>query len=152
MTCPLCDQAALARAGRHDRFIAELSETFMLLSDRQGCRGWTVLVLKEHAEHLADLPAQRQARVFADVVRSAAAIRSVFATSGTGGGPSRINYECLGNQVAHVHWHLIPRHRDDPDPSNAIWGWSEDRLSGTITGDEQRELIEAIAVALADVA
>lgn len=36
-------------------------------------------------------------------------------------GPIRINYECLGNVVAHVHWHLIPRRASDPDPGATVW-------------------------------
>lgn len=138
----------MARAGEHPRLIAELDESFALLSERQGCKGWTVLVLKEHAEHLAELPMLRQARVFAEVARAAAAVRSVFASSGRGGGPPRINYECLGNQAAHVHWHVIPRHADDPDPGNAIWGWSAERLAGSVSEAQQRELVRALSNAL----
>jgi diadenosine tetraphosphate (Ap4A) HIT family hydrolase len=27
----------------------------------------------------------------------------------------------LGNQIAHIHWHLIPRPADDPAPREAVW-------------------------------
>lgn len=148
MSCPLCAQVELASAGKHDRLIAELDETFVFLSERQGCHGWSVLVLKEHAEHLAELSIDRQQRVFADVARVAGAIRSVFATSGAGSGPPRINYECLGNQAAHVHWHVIPRHADDPDPRNAIWGWDAKVLAGNMNEQRANELARAIALAL----
>jgi diadenosine tetraphosphate (Ap4A) HIT family hydrolase len=33
--------------------------------------------------------------------------------------PEKINLASLGNQVPHVHWHIIPRFTDDahfPDP------------------------------------
>lgn len=148
MSCPLCAQVELARAGKHSRLIAELDETFAIASERQGCRGWSVLVLKEHAEHLAELSIDRQRRIFADVARVAGAIRSVFSTTGAGGGPPRINYECLGNQAAHVHWHVIPRHAADPDPRNAIWGWSAEALAGTMNEQQVRELAREIALAL----
>lgn len=140
MSCPLCAQAEQARTGQHQRLIAELDETFALLSERQGLWGWCVLVLKEHTEHLGQLSIERQRRIFGDVARVAGAIRAEFATSGAGGGPVRINYECLGNQAAHVHWHVIPRHADDPDPRNAIWGWSEERLRGDKSAAEIAEL------------
>ena len=32
-----------------------------------------------------------------------------------------MNYELLGNQIAHIHWHLIPRSADDPAPREAVW-------------------------------
>lgn len=145
MNCPLCAQTELARAGRHERLIGELDETFALLSERQGLWGWCVLVLREHAEHLGELSIERQKRIFGDVARVAGAIRSEFATTGAGGGPVRINYECLGNQAAHVHWHVIPRHADDPDPRNAIWGWSEERLRGDRSATEVAELVKRLS-------
>jgi diadenosine tetraphosphate (Ap4A) HIT family hydrolase len=35
--------------------------------------------------------------------------------------PDKINLASLGNVVAHVHWHVIPRYDDDPEPRNPIW-------------------------------
>lgn len=142
MPCPICESISRIRAGQHARFLAELSETFAVLGDNQGTKGWCVLLLKEHVEHLAELPLARQARVFEDVARVAAAQRRVF-------GPVRINYECLGNQVAHVHWHVIPRHADDPDPRNPVWGWSKDALEGHLQQDEEARLIRDLVIALA---
>lgn len=85
-----------------------------MLSDAQGYAGWSVLLLKTHEEHLDRLPPERQQRLAADLARVAAAVRAVFA-------PRRINYECLGNVQPHVHWHVIPRHADDPQPDAAVW-------------------------------
>jgi diadenosine tetraphosphate (Ap4A) HIT family hydrolase len=35
--------------------------------------------------------------------------------------PDKINLASLGNQVAHVHWHVIPRFRDDAHFPDPIW-------------------------------
>jgi diadenosine tetraphosphate (Ap4A) HIT family hydrolase len=32
-----------------------------------------------------------------------------------------MNYELLGNQVPHLHWHLFPRYADDPDRLKPVW-------------------------------
>jgi diadenosine tetraphosphate (Ap4A) HIT family hydrolase len=32
-----------------------------------------------------------------------------------------MNYELLGNAIAHIHWHLIPRRADDPAPRSPVW-------------------------------
>jgi diadenosine tetraphosphate (Ap4A) HIT family hydrolase len=86
-----------------------------VLADDQRYAGWCVLVLKEHEERLDALPVERQGRIFLDVARIGKAMAAAFS-------PDRLNFECLGNQVAHVHWHVIPRYRAwDPDPGNTVW-------------------------------
>ncbi|MBL8963670.1 MAG: HIT family protein [Phycisphaeraceae bacterium] len=139
MPCPLCETLARVRNGvATAAVVADLDLTVVLLGENQGCPGWCVAVLKEHVEHLAHMPIVRQAAVFAEVARTAAAIRSVF-------GPVRINYECLGNQVAHVHWHVIPRHADDPQPSQPVWGWPSERLRGDMDPAARADLADRIA-------
>lgn len=146
--CEICGRLAEIRSGRHPWLIAELGETYAVLGDNQGCRGWCVLLVKEHVEHLAELTRERQGRVFDDVARVAGAIRAVFPASGRGGGPPRINYECLGNVAAHVHWHVIPRHGDDPAPAGPVWGWGEERLRGSLEQGERLRLVGELRRAL----
>ncbi len=33
----------------------------------------------------------------------------------------KINYELLGNQLPHIHWHVIPRLGGDPAPLEPVW-------------------------------
>jgi diadenosine tetraphosphate (Ap4A) HIT family hydrolase len=33
----------------------------------------------------------------------------------------KMNYELLGNQLPHIHWHLIPRLAQDPAPLEPVW-------------------------------
>lgn len=139
MNCPLCDTLAAVRRGvGPSPVVADLVHTVVMLGENQGCPGWCVAVLKDHAEHLADLPVEIQSAVFGEVARTATAIRSVL-------GPVRINYECLGNQVAHVHWHIIPRHADDPEPTRPVWGWSAERLRGEMDPGARTRLAERIS-------
>ena len=35
--------------------------------------------------------------------------------------PLKLNYELLGNDCRHIHWHIVPRYGTDPEPSHAIW-------------------------------
>ena len=117
MDCPACRRVALARSRESGPlFIGELDETVVFLHEHQRYEGWCVLFLKEHAEHLSDLSIERQTRIFAEVAGVAAAVREVVR-------PRRINYECLGNRLAHVHWHVIPRYAPpiDPDPRETVW-------------------------------
>jgi diadenosine tetraphosphate (Ap4A) HIT family hydrolase len=97
-----------------DHRIADLGVTVAYLHDDQFFPGWVVLALKRHATELFDLGADERARMMDEVARVAAAQQAVFA-------PRKINYECLGNQIAHIHWHLIPRGPDDPAPRVPAW-------------------------------
>jgi diadenosine tetraphosphate (Ap4A) HIT family hydrolase len=109
-SCPFC-------AGTHpaaDHRIADLGVTDAYLHDDQFFPGWVVLRLKRHATELFELSADERHRMVDEVARVAAAQRVLFA-------PRKINYECLGNQIAHVHWHVIPRLDGDPAPRDAVW-------------------------------
>jgi len=139
--CPLCARIEACTGRTDPSLIVQLLESYVVLGDNQGCEGWCVLILGHHAEHLADVDPARQARVWHDVSRVASAIRAVFPDTGKDGCPPRINYECLGNLVPHIHWHVIPRHVDDPDPTKPVWGWPEAQLKGTMTDAERAELI-----------
>lgn len=139
--CPLCSAVPRCSDGTHTAVIAELAEAYCILGENQGCAGWCVLVLKDHAEHLAELPISRQEALWRDVARVAAAQRKVF-------GPVRINYECLGNVVPHIHWHVIPRHADDPEPKAPVWGWTPERLKGAASPEERALLIKRLREAL----
>ena len=35
--------------------------------------------------------------------------------------PYKLNYECLGNQVHHLHWHVFPRQLDEPQFAKPVW-------------------------------
>jgi diadenosine tetraphosphate (Ap4A) HIT family hydrolase len=35
--------------------------------------------------------------------------------------PRKLNYELLGNTVPHLHWHVLPRYADDPNPLRPVW-------------------------------
>jgi diadenosine tetraphosphate (Ap4A) HIT family hydrolase len=97
-----------------DHWIADLGTTAAYLHDDQFFPGWVVLKLKRHATELFELAPEERARMMDEVARVAAAQHALFA-------PRKINYECLGNQIAHIHWHVVPRLVDDPAPREALW-------------------------------
>lgn len=136
MTCPACQRIAAIRDGTNPSFIAELSDSFAVLHDHQPYEGWCVLLLKGHHEHLHLLPIDRQRRLAEDIARTAAAIAAACS-------PRRINYECLGNQLAHIHWHVIPRYEPprDPDPASAVWVRPAAELSRGVSEETRRDTI-----------
>jgi diadenosine tetraphosphate (Ap4A) HIT family hydrolase len=140
MPCPFCELIPALRAGNDD-YIAELDESFVILAHDQFYAGYSILVMKEHQEQLAQLPAERQARLWNDVRRVADAIRRVM-------NPPRINYECLGNMVNHIHWHIVPRYKDDPRKHEPIWLRPEAERRGSMSAERRIEIAAQLAAAL----
>ena len=78
MNCPICDQINATRIYRNPNYVAELQESFVVLADDQYYEGYCILLLKDHEEHLIQLPGERQLRLFNDVMQVARAIQQVF--------------------------------------------------------------------------
>jgi diadenosine tetraphosphate (Ap4A) HIT family hydrolase len=141
MDSPFRFQLELARQGKHPMHIADLKRTVVFLSDNQGFPGWCVLIYKTPVLHLSDLSLDEQMGLFREVALVAAAIRARFS-------PVRINYECLCNQVHHLHWHVIPRYGSDPDPTKPVWGFPEATLRGSATPESIQQSIISLRAAL----
>src|SRR5438105_3512 len=110
MTCKACSGAWPAK----DHHIADLTMTVPYLHDDQFFPGWTVLVLKRHATELFHLTREERSRLCDDITEVAQTLAVVFDAV-------KINYELLGNQIPHIHWHIIPRRADDPALSEPVW-------------------------------
>jgi diadenosine tetraphosphate (Ap4A) HIT family hydrolase len=141
MSCSACTRIAAIGAGKNPDFVATLSESHVTLADEQAYRGYCLLLLKDHCEHVDQLPLERQTRLWEDVVRVAAALRAEL-------DPLRLNYACLGNYVTHVHWHVIPRYTDDPEPQHPIWVRPASERLVALPGPERQRLIAALRRAL----
>jgi diadenosine tetraphosphate (Ap4A) HIT family hydrolase len=62
--------------------------------------------------------------------------------------PDKINIASLGNMVAHLHWHVIPRFADDPHFPQPIWGVRQRPGTAMRRGAEPAELALALATEL----
>ena len=108
--CPACAGQIATPAQK----IAELGSSVVYLADDQFFAGWCLVVLKRHATELWQLAPAERAALMDEVTRVAQALAVVFDAV-------KMNYELLGNQVAHIHWHLVPRRADDPSPRMPAW-------------------------------
>lgn len=76
--------------------------------------GFCRVILNRHVAEFSELP-QEQARRLLDVVLAVErTLRAVVK-------PDKINLASLGNVVPHLHWHVIPRWRDDSHFPAPIW-------------------------------
>jgi diadenosine tetraphosphate (Ap4A) HIT family hydrolase len=103
-------------------FIAEMPHSVAFVLPDQTYRGRTVVWLKEHFDDPVDLPTGLRNALMNEVMFVAEALRRVLR-------PNRLNYTCFGNAVPHVHWHIVPRFKDDPDWGKAPWRENERSLA-----------------------
>jgi diadenosine tetraphosphate (Ap4A) HIT family hydrolase len=141
MDCFACNRIEQIRRGENPHFITELSESYVVLADEQAYPGWCILLLKDHHEHLAGLSRERQAKLWEDVAKVADALTRQLK-------PVRINYENLGNQLHHIHWHVIPRYADDPDPKMPVWVRPQQERNIMLTPKEEAALVARLRRAL----
>jgi diadenosine tetraphosphate (Ap4A) HIT family hydrolase len=69
--------------------------------------------------------------------------------------PLKINLASLGNQVPHLHWHVIPRYEDDAFFPSTAWSARIRETPTTVIAQRQKraaELPKAIRAAIAGLA
>ncbi len=108
--CKACQRAWPPASHR----IGDCGLTTAYLFEDQFFPGWTVLVLKEHATEPFHLTPADQGRLMTEVSAVAQVLAQHYRAR-------KMNYELLGNQLPHIHWHLIPRRAEDPAPLEPVW-------------------------------
>jgi diadenosine tetraphosphate (Ap4A) HIT family hydrolase len=112
--CPFCLKLADLDAVPEAELVWRFPHGAALLGPWQYYAGYCILASRKHATELSGL-AEAERRAYLDeMCLLARAIEECFH-------PRKLNYELLGNQVAHLHWHLFPRSADDPDATRPVW-------------------------------
>lgn len=144
MACLACDRIEKISEQRNEFFVAELKESFAVAADDQRYTGHTILLLKHHAEHLHRLERETRSLLFQDVILVGDALAEAFR-------PIRINYECLGNSMPHIHWHVIPRYEWDPQPTHPIWVRPKGERAVGVTGSDLKAIVSKLRSRLAKI-
>lgn len=103
--------------------------------------GFCRVVWNRHVKELSDLSAADQRHLFNVLLATETAVRVVVQ-------PDKINLASFGNMVPHLHWHVIPRWRDDSHFPGAIWAAPQRPMparSPADSADLTRELKQALA-------
>jgi diadenosine tetraphosphate (Ap4A) HIT family hydrolase len=107
MVCELCNPAA-QQVLWHDSFCR------IVLADEPGYPGFCRVIVERHVGEMTDLTPDERTRLMNAVFATEAALRELLA-------PDKINLASLGNAVPHLHWHVIPRYRDDRHFPRPVW-------------------------------
>lgn len=79
--------------------------------------GFCRVILNQHIKEMSDLSNKDRERLMATVFAVEQVLRDVLQ-------PEKMNLASLGNMTPHLHWHVIPRYKEDRNFPNPIWGSS----------------------------
>lgn len=111
--CPLCPPRA--KYTEFIYFVRKLAVSSLYLSRNQAYQKTCSLIYDMQDAVSISVLTSEQWRNFADdLQRAEQAIQHVFK-------PDHLNIEGLGNSVPHLHFHIVPRYRSDPQWGRPIW-------------------------------
>ena len=112
--CLVCERIELIKKNQNKFFVKELTSGYVVLGDYQYYNGYTLLLSKTHTDELHKLTPKNRSQFLEDMALTAEAVYKAFQ-------PNKLNYELLGNSDSHLHWHIFPRYKDDPQADRPIW-------------------------------
>ncbi len=84
--------------------VIEFETSVLYLMRNQAYPGRCILVLREHKSELSELDGETLTVFAAELARAAGVLKKQF-------GADKINYAVYGDEVPHLHFHLVPKRR-----------------------------------------
>jgi len=106
-SCPLCHPENETVLWQDDR-------CRVILVDDADYPGFCRVIWGGHVREMTDLTEPERAHLMAVVFATEEILREMLQ-------PAKINLASLGNQVPHLHWHVIPRFTDDAHFPDPVW-------------------------------
>jgi diadenosine tetraphosphate (Ap4A) HIT family hydrolase len=112
--CPFCVKLGRLAACPDWEAVWPFPHSVALLGPWQFYHGYCILVSRQHARELSGLADAVRRAYLDEMCLLARALELAFR-------PAKLNYELLGNQVPHLHWHLFPRQAGDLEALRPVW-------------------------------
>jgi diadenosine tetraphosphate (Ap4A) HIT family hydrolase len=127
----------------HWELVARLAASSWYLPHNQTYRGHGVLVFDpRHVTRLDELTAAEWRTCAED-------LRRVVATIGAVCKPDHFNVESLGNLMPHLHWHVVPRYKNDGRWGQPIWAPDvRSQPERRLAADDRARLLAELRAAL----
>ncbi|MCP1659776.1 HIT family protein [Neisseria perflava] len=135
--CAYCDGGELL-----DAFgikICDLDKSQLILFKEQSHPGRVIVASKFHVSEIVDISPDEQAAFFNDVRRAAQALHAAFS-------PDKINYGAYGDGGCHLHFHLVPKYKNDDFEWGTPFAMNPQRQY--LSESQYAEIIEKIKAAL----
>jgi diadenosine tetraphosphate (Ap4A) HIT family hydrolase len=102
--------------------------------------GFCRVIWNRHVGEMTDLTYGEREHLMSLVFAVEEAVRHVMH-------PDKINIAALGNMVPHIHWHVIPRYKDDAYFPGSVWS-SKAQESPKAKLAERKQLAGQLPVAI----
>ncbi len=86
--------------------ICDLQHSMVILFKEQSHKGRVIVAHKRHVSEMVDLSDEERTQFFAEVNQVANALHKAFS-------PDKINYGAYGDNGSHLHFHLVPKYKDE---------------------------------------
>ncbi len=114
--------------------ICDLETSKLVLFKEQSHRGRVIVAYKEHIGDITLLSDEQRNAFFADVAKVSGVLQKVFS-------PDKVNYGAYGDTGSHIHFHLVPKYKDDFE-----WGgtFAMNPAQKYLSDSEYSEIIDLI--------
>ena len=135
---PGCELCALL-SGDCASLIYRADALSVVLVDDAVYPGFCRVIWHEHVKEMTDLAPKERSRMMDAVWQVELAVREVMT-------PEKVNLASLGNLTPHLHWHVIPRYKDDAQFPSPVWAASQ---RAAVVPDARRALLPRLRSAIA---
>lgn len=135
--CLICERITAIKGGNNPYFVKELETGYVVIGDHQYYPGYTLFLCKQHVGELHDLDSDFKLQFLKEMSQVAKAVYKAVQ-------PDKLNYELLGNSFPHLHWHIFPRYKNDPNMNMPVWIIDKKirNAPGTIPTKEQLQILK----------
>jgi len=143
--CILCKEELKPEEGQ---LIWRGDDCRVILVNDPDLPGFCRVIWNRHVAEMTDLSYGEREHLMTLVFAVEEAIRHVMH-------PDKVNVASLGNMVPHLHWHVIPRYKDDVFYPGSVWSQKTQETPVAILSARKlktTELSKAIKAAIAGLA
>ena len=124
--CPYCQQGEFLAKFGYLAFETETSEVIVFKDQSHPGRA-IVAYKKDHVAEIQDLSDEERNAFMKDVSDVAKAIQKAY-------NPDRINYGAYGDTLGHLHFHIVPKYKDEFE-----WGGTFVMKTGNLVDEAKCE-------------
>ena len=106
--------------------------------------GFCRVIWNRHVAEMTDLSYGEREHLMTLVFAVEEAIRHVMH-------PDKVNIASLGNMVPHLHWHVIPRYKDDAFYPSTAWSQRVHETTEAVLRDRKRKATQLPAAIKAEI-